>query len=1340
MKFSGKSTALTVFALTLVSGCRQLSAQSDTISVNRTSLAFCVASNTSPAPTPRTITVLATGDPVVYDAVASPGWIRLNGSGAGKTIFADTASSPNILVQIDPSGYATGTSASGIIQVSSGPTLVNVTVTVSVTPSCVDNGPLTANPSSVTLTPNLVSQAVSISGGTAGETANANLNFGNGPSGWFSITSSNFAVLPYTLTVTSNVSATNVAYNGTITLTTNITQSSVTIPVALTSGSAGSGAFVVNPVAISQNFASSTSSAVSQLITISPGLVNGVPITATLDLGNGPSGWITLTSPPGTVPTTSTVTIDPSNLSNGTFSGSITFTQTGVGANFVKVPITATVGVTGVFTVDVSPVNFSIPPGTTSQSQQVNVTGPANAQIVVNSQTNNGPQGWLAVTPNSATISTTPAALMVTVNAAVLSPGILYSGTILVLQNGVTVLTIPVNVIVGGPSAITVSPAQLNFAYQTGSAAPPSQTISVSSPAGTSLTFLATVNTTNCGNWLVVSPTQSAFTNGTTPIPVTVSLNTAALSTPGSCTGSVTIASAGATNPTTTIPVSLLVTKNAVLTASPSSLSFILQSGSAAPPAQTIAIASSSTPLNFSVAAIPASGANFLIINQTSTATPANLSIGVSPSVLSSFTPGTYVENVLISSSNSANGAVIVPVTLTISSIATFVVSPASLTSNYQIGQAQPPAQILTVASTGTAIPFSATATSTNCGNFLSVFPSTGLTAPGLSQTGGQIAVTTSVGGLTTPTTCTGTITITTPASGTSVTVPVTVNVVNTAVLNVGKTNIIQTASLGSTALITIQIPLTASDNLTQINFSTAAAGQSWLSVFPQTGSTPTNIFVQINPANLAAGVYTGVVTVKDTRSGSAVPVQVIQVMLLVSGQASVTPGSLNFTISQGGTAPSQTITVNNVLSGTTISANPATFLCGTNWITTNISGNTINVGVNGTGLTTAMSPCLGEVSVLVPGASNSPLNVPVSLTITPAITLAVSNSNIPFAFSIGSGTTPQNQTVQLTATSNAVLPYAASFTTQSVANLFTLSVSSGNIPALLTIGVNPSILATLAPGTATGVITISSPNLVGITINVSLTVSLPAQPAISAIVNGASQRVGALSPGELITIYGTNIGPPNPISLTLTPAGTVLTNLGSTSVLFDGVAAPLLYVSPTQINAIVPYEMGGRIQMTVSVSREGVSSNAVQIRGADTSLAIFTVDSSGQGQAAVVNQNGSVNGPANPAPKLSIISIYATGEGQLSPPGFTGAVTSLKSPAPKPLAGPPTLVFRINNADGTTTDVPAQITYAAEAPGLVSGIMQVNAIVPASVPSGSQIVILSLGSASTSPVTVQVQ
>ena len=82
MKFFGRSTALIVSALTFIIGCRPLRAQSDTISVNRTSLAFCVASNTSPAPTPRTITVLATGDPVVFDAVGSPGWIRLNGSGA----------------------------------------------------------------------------------------------------------------------------------------------------------------------------------------------------------------------------------------------------------------------------------------------------------------------------------------------------------------------------------------------------------------------------------------------------------------------------------------------------------------------------------------------------------------------------------------------------------------------------------------------------------------------------------------------------------------------------------------------------------------------------------------------------------------------------------------------------------------------------------------------------------------------------------------------------------------------------------------------------------------------------------------------------------------------------------------------------------------------------------------------------------------------------------------------------------------------------------------------------------------------------------------------------------
>jgi uncharacterized protein (TIGR03437 family) len=201
-----------------------------------------------------------------------------------------------------------------------------------------------------------------------------------------------------------------------------------------------------------------------------------------------------------------------------------------------------------------------------------------------------------------------------------------------------------------------------------------------------------------------------------------------------------------------------------------------------------------------------------------------------------------------------------------------------------------------------------------------------------------------------------------------------------------------------------------------------------------------------------------------------------------------------------------------------------------------------------------------------------------------------------------------------------------------------------------------------------------------------------------------------------------------------------VSTNIGNTQVFFDGIAAPLIYVSTTQVNLIVPYEIAGRFQTSMTISRGGSTSSAIILRVTDTAPGIFTANSSGQGQGAVLNQNNSYNGPGAPAAKLSVISIYATGEGVINPPGVTGSVTSSTPPYPKPVANV-SLVFVVPGPGGTTVNVPATITYAGEAPALVSGVLQVNAVVPASVPSGANTIVLTVGAnSSPSVVTVQVQ
>ena len=161
---------------------------------------------------------------------------------------------------------------------------------------------------------------------------------------------------------------------------------------------------------------------------------------------------------------------------------------------------------------------------------------------------------------------------------------------------------------------------------------------------------------------------------------------------------------------------------------------------------------------------------------------------------------------------------------------------------------------------------------------------------------------------------------------------------------------------------------------------------------------------------------------------------------------------------------------------------------------------------------------------------------------------------------------------------------------------------------------------------------------------------------AISAVVNGASFVAGQVSAGEIITIFGTGLGPAILTGARLTAAGTVDTSLNGTTVLFDGVPAPLVYTSAKQVAAVVPYSVGSQATTQLQVSYQGAMSPATTLAVAGSAPAIFTADASGKGQGAIQNQDTSYNSSANPAAAGSIIVLYGTGEGLTDPSGVDGS------------------------------------------------------------------------------------
>jgi len=228
--------------------------------------------------------------------------------------------------------------------------------------------------------------------------------------------------------------------------------------------------------------------------------------------------------------------------------------------------------------------------------------------------------------------------------------------------------------------------------------------------------------------------------------------------------------------------------------------------------------------------------------------------------------------------------------------------------------------------------------------------------------------------------------------------------------------------------------------------------------------------------------------------------------------------------------------------------------------------------------------------------------------------------------------------------------------------------------------------------------------------------------PLLSAITNAASFSLGPVSPGEFITLFGSNIGPSTLAGLRLTSAGMVDTQLSETRVLFDGTPAPLVYVSQTQISAIVPYEVYGRASTKIQVEYKGVRTEAVELRVVDAVPAIFP--------GAILNGDLSANSAQNGAEPGSIIVFYATGEGQTDPGGTTGAVTG--AVLPKPLL----------NVGVQIDQRPAEVLYAGAAPGLPAGVIQVNARVPDDVRRGSNLPLAFTvgGASSPPPITVSIR
>jgi uncharacterized protein (TIGR03437 family) len=226
------------------------------------------------------------------------------------------------------------------------------------------------------------------------------------------------------------------------------------------------------------------------------------------------------------------------------------------------------------------------------------------------------------------------------------------------------------------------------------------------------------------------------------------------------------------------------------------------------------------------------------------------------------------------------------------------------------------------------------------------------------------------------------------------------------------------------------------------------------------------------------------------------------------------------------------------------------------------------------------------------------------------------------------------------------------------------------------------------------------------------------AAPSFTAagIVNSATLTTGSISPGEILSVFGSNLGTPQGRTLEFSEPRQVSTMLAETQVWFDGLPGTMLYAGGGQINVVAPFGLAGETSTRIQVWYQGIPSAIVPLQVSAFAPGIFTQDGSGKNASATLNSDGTLNTANHPAPAGSIISLYGTGAGETQPSLADGQEDIY---AWQLAANVQVLL------DGSAVPV----VYAGAAPSLVAGVIQVNFQIPANFPpSPSATVQLNVG------------
>jgi len=533
---------------------------------------------------------------------------------------------------------------------------------------------------------------------------------------------------------------------------------------------------------------------------------------------------------------------------------------------------------------------------------------------------------------------------------------------------------------------------------------------------------------------------------------------------------------------------------------------------------------------------------------------------------------------------------------------------------------------------------------------------------------------------------------------------------------------------IGTTALPAAQTITVKASSGTPTFTATSPAPAAWLTVSPATGRVAGSLTVRVNPTSLTAKTYVSSVTLTVT---GVAPVTIPVTLVVTPAPSTLTLSATSVPFATPPNPPAtQTVTMST--NGAPISF---TATSGSPWLTvTTLKGigapDVVTPGeqyplilsVDSSLLVPQAAPYVGKVTVVASGAAVTVKSQSITVNLTV-------NSSVPTITSVWPATLPVNgaaQTITIYGTNfyGATLAKVKGVATSLVTTTF--KDSSTFVQAVV-----PASMLT-APTTLK--VLVSNPAPGGDSV-ATVDVAVVNAAVITAVVNAASYAtgtvtapdIGTVSPGELVSIYGTNLGPTTPAAMSITGGGFVDTvSASGVAVTVDGTAAPLIYVSETQINVQVPYEAAIGTKKVVSVTNGTNPPVTASVTVAATAPGLFTADGSGSGQLAALNYNATTkaytfNNSTTLAKIGDTVILYLTGEGIYDSAPLLGGASDTGFVIPPGLAVTPQ-VSPLPTVSIGGVDATPGVAYAGPIVGSIIGVLQINVKVPAGSTTGTQV------------------